>query len=243
MLFYRKPTFLTLPCQVHPLLRRGLGRPHPPFPLFLFTTIQNGNFITLCRSSLRNRLFHAWGTTSSVVLFNTKPSSQTLPRQAHPLLRRGLGRPSFSLFFVSEGLGEAAPSFFKYFRPLPHSLANIENMSTFFSIKIPLFCLSLQLLLLQSTNSLLFICFLLYPLILSSSLSSVVSSFPISPDRHVFQCMYNNVNIYKRINLFTFLWFYFLYYLSLSIKMYIIKNMINYLCCYIYAWKHISINI
>ena len=243
MLFYRKPWFLPPPHQAHPLLRRCLEWLFPSFPLFLFTTIQNGNFITLCRSSLRNRLFHAWGTTSSVVLFNTKPSSQTLPRQAHPLLRRGLGRPSFSLFFVSEGLGEALFSFFKYFRPLPHSLANIENMSTLFSVKTPLLCPSLQQQLLQSTNSLLFIFSLLFPLTASSYPPSVVSSLPISPDRHVFLCTYNNINIYKRINLFTFLWFYFLYYLSLSIKKYIIKNMISHLCYYVYAWKNINVNI
>ena len=86
----------------------------------------------------------------------------------------------------SEGLGEAAPSFFKYFRPLPHSLANIENMSTLFSVKIPLFCSSLQQQLLQSTNSLLFISSLLYPLIPSCSPSSDVYSLPISPDHYVF---------------------------------------------------------
>ena len=135
----------------------------------------------------------------------------------------------------SEGLGKALFSFFKYFRPLPHSLANIENMSTLFSVKIPVFCPSLQLLPLQSTNSLLFIFSLLFPLIPSSYPPSVVSSLPTSPDRHVSLYAYNNINIYKRINLFTFLWFYFLCYLFLSIKMYIIKNMINYLCCYVYT--------
>ena len=86
----------------------------------------------------------------------------------------------------SEGLGEAALSFFKYFRPLPHLLSNIENMSTLFSVKIPFFCPSLQQLMLQSTNSLLFICFLLSPLILSSSLSSDVYSLPVSPDHYSF---------------------------------------------------------
>ena len=118
-----------------------------------------------------------------------------------------------------EGLGEALPfpflfplwawggrpSFFKYFRPLPHSLANIENMSTLFFVKISLFCPSLQQLMLQSTNLLLFISSLLYPLIPSCSPSSDVYSLPISPDRHVFLCTYNNINIYKYINLFTFL--------------------------------------
>ena len=168
------------------------------------------------------------------MLFYRKPLFLTLLCQVHPLLRRGLGRPSFSLFFVLEGLGEAAPSFFKYFRPFPHSLANIENMSTLFSVKILLFCPSLQQQLLQLTNLLLFISSLFYPLTASSYPPSVVSSLPISPYRHVFLCTHNNINIYKQINLFTFLWFYVLYYLFLPIKMYIIKNVINYLCCYVY---------
>lgn len=133
----------------------------------------------------------------------------------------------------SEGLGEALLSFFKYFRPLPHLLSNIENMSTLFFVKIPLFCPSLQQQLLQSTNSLLFISSLLYPLIPSCSPSSDVYSLPISPDRHVSLYTHNNINIYKRINLFTFLWLYFLCYLFVSIKIYIIKNMSIYLCCYV----------
>ena len=98
-------------------------------------------------------------------IFYTQPLAATLPRQAHPLLWRGLGRLFHSPFFFPFGLGEALFSFFKYFRPLPHSLANIENMSTLFSVKIPLFYLSLQQQLLQSTNSLLFIFSLLFPLI------------------------------------------------------------------------------
>ena len=79
-----------------------------------------------------------------------------------------------------EGLGEALPFpflfplwawggrpfIFQIFPSLPHSLANIENMSTLFSVKIPLFCPLLHQLLLQSTNSLLFIFSLLFPLIL-----------------------------------------------------------------------------
>ena len=138
-------------------------------------------------------------------IFHTQPLTGTPSRQVHPLLRRGLGRLCFSLYFISEGLGEALFSFFKYFRPLSHSLANIENMSTLFSVKIPLFCPSLQQQLLQSTNSLLFIFSLLFPLIPSSYPPSVVSSLPTSPDLHVFLCTYNNINIYKRINLFTFL--------------------------------------
>ena len=73
-------------------------------------------------------------------IFHTQPLTGTPSRQVHPLLRRGLGRPFFPLFFFSFGLGEALFSFFKYFRPLPHLLSNIENMSTFFSVKIPLFC-------------------------------------------------------------------------------------------------------
>lgn len=147
----------------------------------------------------------------------------------------GLGEAAHSPFFFPFGLGEALFSFFKYFRPLPHSLANIEDMSTLFSVKIPLFCPSLQQQLLQSTNSLLFIFSLLFPLTASSYPPSVVSSLPISPDRHASLYTHNNINIYKRINLFTFLWFYFLCYLLLSIKMYIIKDMINYLCCYVYT--------
>ena len=119
-------------------------------------------------------------------IFRTQPLTGTPSRQAHPLLRRGLGRLCFSLYFISEGLGEALLSFFKYFRPLPHSLANIENMSTLFSVKIPLFCSSLQQLMLQSTNSLLFISSFLYPLIPSCSPSSDVYSLPISPDYYVF---------------------------------------------------------
>ena len=98
----------------------------------------------------------------------------------------GLGEAAHSPFFFSFGLGEALPSFFKYFRPLPHLLSNIKNISELFSVKIPFFCPSLQQLMLQSTNSLLFICFLLYPLILSSSLSSDVYSLPVSPDHYAF---------------------------------------------------------
>ena len=52
-------------------------------------------------SSLRNKPFHTWGTPSSVVLFNTKPPSPTPSRQAHPLLRRGLGRLSFHFSNIS----------------------------------------------------------------------------------------------------------------------------------------------
>ena len=51
-------------------------------------------------SSLRNKPFHTWETTSFAVLLNTKSSFQTLSRQAHPLLRRGLGRLCFSLYFI-----------------------------------------------------------------------------------------------------------------------------------------------
>ena len=220
MLFYRKPRFLPLPRQAHPLLRRGLGRLSPSFPLFLSATIQNGNFIVSLwfLPSLKQPISNE---KYEVLQYSSPANHDSQPYPARHI-------PSFG------GAWGGRPSFFKYFRPLPHSLANIENMSTLFSVKIPLFCPSLQQLL-QSTNSLLFIFSLLFPLIASSYPPSVVSSLPISPDRHVFQCTYNNINIYKRINLFTFLWFYFLCYLSLSIKMYIIKNMINYLCCYVYA--------
>ena len=114
-------------------------------------------------------------------IFYTQPLTGTLSRQAHPLLRRGLGRPLFPLFFFSFGLGEALLSFFKYFRPLPHLLANIENMSTLFFVKIPLFCPSLQQLMLQSTNSLLFISSLLYLLISSCCPSSDVYSYQFHP--------------------------------------------------------------
>ena len=127
-----------------------------------------------------------WEIWGSAVLFTSKPRLPTLLRQAHPLLRRGLGRPLFPLFFFSFGLGKAALSFFKYFRPLPHLLSNIENMSTLFSVKIPLFCPSLQQLMLLSTNSLLFISSLLYPLIPSCSPSSYVYSLPVSPDHYAF---------------------------------------------------------
>ena len=138
-------------------------------------------------------------------IFHTQPLTGTPSRQVHPLLRRGLGRPFFPLFFFSFGLGEALLSFFKYFRPLPHLLSNIKNISELFSVKIPFFCPSLQQLMLLSTNSLLFISSLLYPLIPSCSPSSYVYSLPVSPDHCVFLYPYNNINIYKRINLFTFL--------------------------------------
>ena len=119
-------------------------------------------------------------------IFHYKPRLPTLLRQAHPLLRRGLGRSLFPPFFFSFGLGEALLSFFKYFRPLPHLLSNIENMSTLFSVKTAPFCLLLQQLMLQSTNSLLFISSLLYPLIPSCSPPSDVYSLPISPDHYTF---------------------------------------------------------
>ena len=98
----------------------------------------------------------------------------------------GLGEAAHSPFFFPFGLGEALFSFFKYFRPLPHLLSNIENMSTLFSVKTAPFCLLLQQLMLQSTNSLLFISSLLYPLIPSCSPSSDVYSLPISPDHYAF---------------------------------------------------------
>ena len=114
----------------------------------------------------------------------TTTPNPTPPGTSPPL--EGLGEAALSPFFFPFGLGEAAPSFFKYFRPLPHLLSNIENMSTLFSVKTAPFCLLLQQLMLQSTNSLLFISSLLYPLIPSCSPSSDVYSLPISPDHYAF---------------------------------------------------------
>ena len=214
-IFHYKPRLPTLLRQAHPLLRRGLGGSLPSFlysflppsktatsSLFVihFTEISPSTSVKhrfLQYSSPANHdsqsysarhipsFGGAWGGPISS-FFYSFPRLPTLLRQVHPLLRRGLGRPFFPLFFFSFGLGEALLSFFKYFRPLPHLLSNIENMSTLFFVKIPLFCPSLQQLMLQSTNSLLFICFLLYPLILSSSLSSDVYSLPVSPDHYTF---------------------------------------------------------
>ena len=93
----------------------GLGRPHPPFPLFLSTTIQSGNFITLCRSSLRNIPFNKSYTTTSAVFITSKPRLPTLPCQAHPLLRRGLGRPPF-IFQIFPSTPLLALKYWKYER-------------------------------------------------------------------------------------------------------------------------------
>lgn len=138
---------------------------------------------------MQNNLYFRWKIQSSkppfLLVFFSQDYSRH-PARYIPSLRRGLGRPLFPPFFFSFGLGDALLSFFKYFRPLPHLLSNIENMSTLFSVKIPLFCPSLQQLMLLSTNSLLFISSLLYPLIPSCSPSSYVYSLPVSPDHYAF---------------------------------------------------------
>ena len=184
-IFHTQPLAATLPRQTHSLLRTGLERLLPSFPLFLSTIIESGNFLTFLLFSLseiklyilRNMRFcstlHQQTTTPNPTPPGTSPPSE------------GLGEAAHSPFFFPFGLGKALFSFFKYFRPLPHSLANIENMSTLFSVKIPLFCPSLQQLL-QSTNSLLFISSLLYPLIPSCSPSSDVYSLPVSLDHYAF---------------------------------------------------------
>lgn len=122
-----------------------------------------------------------------VLQYFSHPSTHwnTIPPGTSPL-SEGLGEAALPPFLFLFGLGEATPPFFKYFRPLPHLLSNIENMSTLFSVKIPLFCPSLQQLMLQSTNSLLFISSLLYPLIPSCSPPSDVYSLSISPDYYTF---------------------------------------------------------
>ena len=81
------PRLFTTPRQVHPLLRRGLGRLSPFFPLFLSTTIENGNFLTLCHPFHWNIPFNKWKTSLPPVLITSKPRLPTLLRQAHPLLR------------------------------------------------------------------------------------------------------------------------------------------------------------
>ena len=156
----------------------------------------------------------------------------------------------------SEGLGEAAlppflfplwawggrPSFFKYFHPLPYSLSNIENMSVLFSGKFPFFCSSRQLLLLQSTNLLLFISSLLHALMLPICSLSPCCVFLFPLYYNLFLYLLYNINIYKRINLFIFICFYPLCYLLFSIKIYIIKNVIMCLLFYVYMLKVIYIN-
>ena len=167
MLFYRKPPFLPLPRQAHPLLWRGLGRPHPPFPFFLSTTIQSGNFIVSLwfLPSLKQPI----SNEKYEVLQYSSPAnhdSQPYPARHIPSFGGAWGGSSFPLSFSPLGLGRPPLHFSNISVQLPHSLANIENMSTLFSVKIPLFCPLLHQLLLQSTNSLLFIFSLLFPLIL-----------------------------------------------------------------------------
>ena len=121
-IFHYKPRLPNLLRQAHPLLRRGLGRFSPFFPLFLSTTIENGNFLTLCHPFHWNIPFNKWKTSLPPVLITSKPRLPILLRQAHPLLRRGLGRPHLFFFLFlsttpnptppgtsppSEGLGEA----------------------------------------------------------------------------------------------------------------------------------------
>ena len=59
-----------------------------------------------------------WEIWGSAVLFTSKPRLPTLPRQAHPLLWRGLGRPPIPLSFSPLGLGRP-PFIFQIFPSTP----------------------------------------------------------------------------------------------------------------------------
>ena len=229
MLFYRKPRFIPPPRQAHPLLRRGWGG--APIPPFLYSSLPPSKAAT----SLLFVVHPLEISPSTSHIQRLLQCSSPANHDSQPYPARHI--PSFG------GAWGGRPLFFKYFHPLPYSLSNIENMSVLFSGKILLFCSSCQLLLLQSTNLLLFISSLLHALMLPICSLSPCCVFLFPLYYNLFLYLLYNINIYKRINLFIFICFYPLCYLLLSIKIYIIKNVIMCLLFYVYALKVIYINI